>query len=613
MRSWIPVSLIACALLIFSSPAAARNNDSLQIFIQQLQQRYEARSIPDSQYIKAIDSIIFYCFDRTDFPQFLENYRIITSNNAALREHKIIYFQYRGIHAVNNGSTGQSIFFFEKMGEEARAQKNRPRELAADRAIITILADNENFTKCLERYQKLLPQLKAEIDSVTAGRSSGIMMENVSGILITMIRNFYEKGKKEDAYQTEALLNKIKTAVQKDPPKYEPFLAKINVTFAEGAKFKAIYDANDPREAGAKLSEAIWEINHKGMNESMKPFFLYDQYTTGSNYFMKAGITDSAFKYLTLLRDLELPMIKDRKYQFYHEQMATLQARQGNWQQAYEHDHLALRLKDSILTNLQQDRDNNLYAQSESEFNQLLLNQTQLEKAKAEKRLTWLLFAFGILLLLGVGSWFWLRQRQLNRFLQDKLRMARNIHDEIGPLLLYIKLLARKEKEIGTVDSPYMPEVETSINHVIETVRGLSHDLKSTKEATTDQLYEEIKTLLDKTQALTGITYQFYYNKKEKPLNYFQYQHLRNIFSELVNNTIKHAEWNSIDSMLKVEPKKIMIVYTDNGLGFEPSFEEKKGIGLANIRERVEKLRGELELRNHYPEGYTIEINIPFS
>ena len=85
------------------------------------------------------------------------------------------------------------------------------------------------------------------------------------------------------------------------------------------------------------------------------------------------------------------------------------------------------------------------------------------------------------------------------------------------------------------------------------------------------------------------------------------------IMAELVNNTLKHAEWSRIDAMLQVLPKSIRIVYTDNGQGFEPAYEQKNGIGLANIRERVDKLRGQLSLRNNYPEGYTIEINIPFA
>ncbi len=59
-------------------------------------------------------------------------------------------------------------------------------------------------------------------------------------------------------------------------------------------------------------------------------------------------------------------------------------------------------------------------------------------------------------------------------------------------------------------------------------------------------------------------------------------------------------------------------MYTDNGQGFEPAYEQKNGIGLANIRERVDKLRGELEpaqqlsRRLYYRNQYSIFMKPPY-
>ena len=223
------------------------------------------------------------------------------------------------------------------------------------------------------------------------------------------------------------------------------------------------------------------------------------------------------------------------------------------------------------------------------------------------------MFAITSVLLLAFFLFWWYRQQQKNKFLNAKLKMARNIHDEISPMLLYAKLLVKKEKELSLTGSNNLQLIETQLNNTIETVRGLSHDLKSTREFTTNQLYHEIRELLDKTEKVTGITYHFLFNRKEKTLNYFQYQHLRNIVHELVNNTIKHSDWKLIETVMQIIPKKLVILYSDNGPGFEPGYENKTGIGLENIKERVQKLKGELKLNNNYPEGYTIEINIPLT
>lgn len=614
MRSWIPVTIAFAALLCLCGSASASDKDSLQIFFRRILQQNQQHQLTDSAYLKKIDSTVFHCFDRTDFPQLMEQYRHIVFTDTAFRERRIIYFQYRGIHSVNNNSTGQSIFWFGKMAEEARSQGNIARQLAANRAMISIFADNDDYEKCFQRYDSISALLRAQADAAAAGKSKAIMMENVCGILGTMTSLFYSRERFKQALAAEGLLQRVMVAVNGHPKNYEPYLSKIRISANEAAFAKARYELKDPQLAASILNQTLhWIRSSTTMGAGIKPFFEYDVYKGGVEYFMETGEEDSAARYLSLLDQLDLPMIRARKQQFYHEQMALLLHNKGQVAAAYEHNRKALALKDSVLRATLTDRDNNVYAQTQMEYSRELLTEEQQARSKAEQiNISLILLIISILVIFTV-FFFWLRQRQRNKFLNAKLRMARNIHDEIGPQLLYIKLLTRKEKESGAASSPHLLQMDGAIGTVMETVRGLAHDLKSEKELSTTQLYEDIRALLHKTEALTGIDYQFYFNQKNRPLNYFQYQHLRNILSELVNNTLKHAEWSRIDAMLLVLPRKIRIVYTDNGQGFEPAYEQKNGIGLANIRERVDKLRGELSLRNNYPEGYTIEINIPFS
>lgn len=614
MRSWLSVTLALTALLCFSGVASASDNDSLTIFLHRIQDQQARGTLPDSAYIRKVDSVIFLCFDRPDFPTLMDRYHSIVFNNPAFRERRIIYFQYRGIHGVNTNSTGRSIFWFNKMAEEAKLQHNTPRELAATRAIITILADNGDNEKCFQQFDSVLPLLQAQTDSAATGKSGPIMTENVIGILSDMTSLFYSEQKFMEAHQSEALIRRVMDAVESAPQKYEPFLAKIRIAATGAAFAKARYETKDQKHAAALLNRAELLIQSAtSIGETIKPFLLYDFYKAGVEYFMGTAQTDSAEKYLQLFNKMDLPMIRARKEQFYHEQMALLLKRKGNLAAAWDHNQKALMLKDSVLKATLTDRNNNVYAQAQIEYSREQLSQEKNARSKAESWVILLVLLIISKLVLFTVLFISFRQRQRNRFLHAKLRMARNIHDEIGPQLLYIKLLAKKEKESVAAASPHMELMEGAIAGVMETVRGLAHDLKSDKELSTTQLYDEVKVLLDKTEALTGISYQFYFNKKDKPLNYFQYHHLRNILAELVNNTLKHAEWSRIDAMLQVLPKKIRIVYTDNGQGFEPAYEQKNGIGLANIRERVDKLRGDLSLRNNYPEGYTIEINIPFA
>lgn len=611
MRSWIQLALTLTVLLCLTAPLTTYSRDNLLLQLQQWQLQRQEGLISNSDYLRKLDSIVFECFDRPDFPDLMEPYRQIVFNDTGFRERRIIYYQYRGIHSVNNNATGNAIFYFGKMADEAGLQGNTARKLAADRAMISIFADNEDFGKCFERYNGIRHLVGEQITAAQDGHCSGIIVENVLGILQTMTNLYYQTNKLQEARESDSLLHQLMDAVNSHPEKYQPFLGKIRVVAGSAAFAKAAWDQRNPSLAAQKLNETIAQIRHSGMQPSMQAFFLYDEYLSGIRFFLDHNIADSARKYLRLLNQLELPMIRQRKDQFYHEQMAKLLYRNGQAAEAYQHSSKALALKDSLLKSALTDRNNNVYAQSQAASSQVQVEELTIAKKRAQRGNIFLILLIVTKLICGFLLFKWYRQHQRTRFYNTKLRMARNIHDEIGPMLLFIKLMARKEKEtVGA--SAHITQMEVAIGNVMETVRGLSHDLKSDKELSTVELYEEVKALLDKTESLTGISYHFSFNQKNRPLNYFQYQHLRNVLTELVNNTIKHAEWSRIDLMLKVEPKKIYIVYTDNGQGFEPAYEQKNGIGLANIRERVEKLHGKLDLRNNYPEGYTIEINIPF-
>jgi signal transduction histidine kinase len=611
MRSWIHPALTLTVLLCLSVPLTTYSRDNLLLHLQRWQLQRQEGLLSNAEYLRKLDSVVFECFDRQDFPEIIEPYRQIVFSDSNFKEKRIIYYQYRGIHSVNNNSTGNAVLYFGKMAEEAGRQGNTARELAADRAMISIFADNEDYERCYERYNGILPKLQEQATAARDGGSSGIMIENVLGILQSMTTIYYQTHKLPEARKCDSLLHQVMDAVNSHPEKYQPFLGKIRVVASSAAFAKAAWDQRDPSLAATKLNETIAEIRNSGMQTSMKAFFLYDEYISGIRFFVDQNLADSAQKYLQLLNQLDLPMIRQKKEQFYHEQMSKLLFRNGKAAEAYQHSVQALALKDSLLKAAMTDRDNNVYAQSQAASSLVKVDELTEANRRARRGNIFLVLLIITKLICAFLLFKWYRQHQRTRFYNSKLRMARNIHDEIGPMLLFVKLMAKKEKEtVGA--SAHITQMDLAINNVMETVRGLSHDLKSEKEMSTLHLYDEVKALLDKTESLTGISYHFSFNHKEKPLNYFQYQHLRNILSELVNNTIKHAEWSRIDLMLKVEARKIYIVYTDNGQGFEPAYEQKNGIGLANIRERVEKLHGKLDLRNNYPEGYTIEINIPF-
>ena len=81
--------------------------------------------------------------------------------------------------------------------------------------------------------------------------------------------------------------------------------------------------------------------------------------------------------------------------------------------------------------------------------------------------------------------------------------------------------------------------------------------------------------------------------------------------TELLNNTMKHAEASKISLDIMLSGNQLMICYSDNGKGFDKTSEKKTGMGLHNIRNRVESSGGTLSMESSPDAGILVSITIP--
>ena len=84
------------------------------------------------------------------------------------------------------------------------------------------------------------------------------------------------------------------------------------------------------------------------------------------------------------------------------------------------------------------------------------------------------------------------------------------------------------------------------------------------------------------------------------------------IVQELLNNTMKHAGATEAFVQLIREGNRLNVVVEDNGKGFDTGImENNKGAGLANVRSRVDYLKGQLDI--HAEPGKGTLVNIEFN
>jgi signal transduction histidine kinase len=92
---------------------------------------------------------------------------------------------------------------------------------------------------------------------------------------------------------------------------------------------------------------------------------------------------------------------------------------------------------------------------------------------------------------------------------------------------------------------------------------------------------------------------------------------LYRILSELINNTLKHAKARkiSIEIIHDLINKNMYITYCDDGIGFniEEVLITRKGMGIFNMKQRIETLKGTISFDTYLGKSLSVKIELPIT
>jgi signal transduction histidine kinase len=90
-------------------------------------------------------------------------------------------------------------------------------------------------------------------------------------------------------------------------------------------------------------------------------------------------------------------------------------------------------------------------------------------------------------------------------------------------------------------------------------------------------------------------------------------QDLLRIAQEAISNALRHAKSTAISVNLRSDPPNLILKVKDNGCGMTTEAETREGFGFANMRARVKKLKGTLDIRTLPGRGTTIIVRVPLN
>lgn len=210
--------------------------------------------------------------------------------------------------------------------------------------------------------------------------------------------------------------------------------------------------------------------------------------------------------------------------------------------------------------------------------------------------------------------------RSLSVYLQhvreeERTRIAREVHDELGQALTGLKLQltwlgSRLPQHLKKLHKETRSMAER-IDETIHNVRRIATELRPGLLDTAG-LLAAIEWQAAQFEKQTGIQCQVKTATKEKLWDQARSTAFFRIFQETLTNIIRHAEATRVTVRLAETDVHLLMEVKDNGRGIsETEINNMKSIGLLGMRERAALFGGEVRVRGEPGKGTTVSVRIP--
>ncbi|MBQ9118663.1 MAG: sensor histidine kinase [Lachnospiraceae bacterium] len=185
--------------------------------------------------------------------------------------------------------------------------------------------------------------------------------------------------------------------------------------------------------------------------------------------------------------------------------------------------------------------------------------------------------------------------------LTERNRIAREIHDNVGHLLSRsilqvgaLRAICKEEMLAGQLGA-----LQETLDNAMNRIRESVHDLR-------DEAYDLQLAVRKLTEGYPGLEVSLDYDMSESATKNLKYSFVA-IIQEALTNTVKHSDATKVAIVLREHPAMYQLVITDNGSAKHAA--DHEGMGLENMRERVEAFGGSLRISRE--QGFRIFAIVP--
>lgn len=225
----------------------------------------------------------------------------------------------------------------------------------------------------------------------------------------------------------------------------------------------------------------------------------------------------------------------------------------------------------------------------------------------------WFLTLLGVFVLLFIYLVRKYELYHLKKMEKLRLRIARDLHDELGSILTGIAIRSEliNEKIDSKKRTEFLQDMAVQSRGAVDTLSDLVWAIDS-RNNSLNNLNDRMHNVLYQLLSPQNITFNFnsLATKKAIELNQEHRQHVFLIFKEAVTNIIKHSNATHVDVSISKNKYSLKLTVKDNGTQFVEEDNNLNGNGFRNMKTRAEKINGKLKFIHE--EGFKVELLFDF-
>ena len=208
-------------------------------------------------------------------------------------------------------------------------------------------------------------------------------------------------------------------------------------------------------------------------------------------------------------------------------------------------------------------------------------------------------------------------RRLINTQEEERERIAREIHDDLGNrvalLSLSVRQIANRRSSDSVTSLNGLSQVIDNITDLSNAMRNLAHCLHPPVLGHAG-ICTALKALCEQFEKAQGVEMDVEIPAELPPLPDEVGLCIFRVSQECLHNIAKHAEAESVSVVLERTQRDLRLKVADTGRGFVPwKNSTKRGLGLVSMKERVRCLKGQLKIQSAPGRGTEIRVTIPLS